>query len=492
VKVFGARRVFDSGAREICECVIAGAGWGNQHGGGDLLGIIYNEARMMREIMRGIMRDRRGCAAIDFGLATSKMERRLELIVGNCAGAMRNRTKKPLLAMVLVMATALAMTLVVSAAAPLGAQSAAGGQTPMTQAPAAPAQAPAAQVPAAQSPATQPAATQAPPAQTPAPTTPAPSAPASAAQTPAVLAPAQAPTTLAPADDWMKAAGGKQEFDVTSVKLNKSGMPPSGDMPHSNFPLGPGDVYSPNGGLFTATNMPLVIYIYFAYKLNSSQMSALRAQVPKWVLSDNFDIQAKVDGNPSKDQMRMMMQALLADRFKLAAHTETRQSPVYALVLVKPEKFGPQLRAHPADASCSTTQPAAAPGAAPAAPATIDGGYPAVCGGITLLQGSASGRIRIGARDVTMATIASGMTSPFLGVDRPVVDQTGLSGNFDFTVEFSPTVDTPLPPGVNFTPDPDGPTFQEALKDQLGLKLDAQTGSADVFIVDHIEPPSEN
>jgi uncharacterized protein (TIGR03435 family) len=385
----------------------------------------------------------------------------------------------------MALAVTLAMALVVSAAAPLGAQTTAGGQAPMTQAPAAPAQAPVAQVPAAQTPTTQPAATPAPPAQTPAgqsPSAQAPAAPASAAQTPAVLA----------ADDWMKAAGGKQEFDVASVKLNKSGMPPSGDMPHSNFPLGPGAVYSPNGGLFTATNMPLVIYIYFAYKLNSSQMSALRAQVPKWVLSDNFDIQAKVDGNPSKDQMRMMMQALLADRFKLAAHTETRQSPVYALVLVKPEKFGPQLRAHPADASCSTTQPAAAPGAAPAAPATIDGGYPAVCGGITLLQGSASGRIRIGARDVTMATIASGMTSPFLGVDRPVVDQTGLSGNFDFTVEFSPTVDTPLPPGVNFTPDPDGPTFQEALKDQLGLKLDAQTGSADVFIVDHIEPPSEN
>jgi uncharacterized protein (TIGR03435 family) len=102
-----------------------------------------------------------------------------------------------------------------------------------------------------------------------------------------------------------------------------------------------------------------------------------------------------------------------------------------------------------------------------------------------------AGRFRFGARNVTVALMTSAMSNPLTGVDRPVVDETGLTGTFDFTVEFTPELG-PLPPGVNFTPDPTGPTFQQALKEQLGLKLDPQSGSVNVFIVDHIEQPSEN
>jgi uncharacterized protein (TIGR03435 family) len=91
-----------------------------------------------------------------------------------------------------------------------------------------------------------------------------------------------------------------------------------------------------------------------------------------------------------------------------------------------------------------------------------------------------------------MGLISTSFTIPVLGVDRPVVDQTGLTGTFDFVIEFSPQIDTPLPPGANFTPDTTGPTFQEALKEQLGLKLDPGTGSVEVLTVDHIEQPSEN
>jgi uncharacterized protein (TIGR03435 family) len=77
-------------------------------------------------------------------------------------------------------------------------------------------------------------------------------------------------------------------------------------------------------------------------------------------------------------------------------------------------------------------------------------------------------------------------SSETFGTDRPVLDKTGLTGEFDFIIEFSPAV----PPGSNFQPDPNGPTFQEALKEQLGLKLDSQTGPVDVFVIDHIEEPS--
>jgi uncharacterized protein (TIGR03435 family) len=363
-------------------------------------------------------------------------------------------------------------------AAPLisqsGAGQAPGSSTPMTQAP------------ASQTPATSAAQTAPPAAPATAPTPQATSAPASAAQTPA---------DLAPADDWMAAAGGKQAFDVASVKLNKSGMPPSGDAPHSNVALGPGAMYAPNGGLFNATNMPLFVYIVFAYKLNSNQMAPLMGQLPKWVTTSSYDIQARVDGSPTKDQMRMMMQSLLADRFKLAIHAESKQLSVYNLVQVKPGKFGPQIQPHPADATCSNAPPAPpAPGSAPTppAPTTVAGGYPVTCGGLAIIPSTIPGRIRVGARNVPMALIATSFTSPYLGVDRPVVDQTGLTGTYDFVEEFSPQIDTPLPPGANFTPDPTGPTFQEAMKEQLGLKLDPGTGSVESYVIDHIEQPTEN
>jgi uncharacterized protein (TIGR03435 family) len=103
-------------------------------------------------------------------------------------------------------------------------------------------------------------------------------------------------------------------------------------------PLGPGDVYPPNGGVFSGTNVPLISYIYFAYKVTGSQFQLLLPHLPKWVLTDRFDIEARANGNPTKDQMRMMMQSLLADRFKLSMHYETQELPAFALVLANPEK----------------------------------------------------------------------------------------------------------------------------------------------------------
>jgi uncharacterized protein (TIGR03435 family) len=226
----------------------------------------------------------------------------------------------------------------------------------------------------------------------------------------------------------------------------------------------------------------------FAFKLTPSQVQSVLSQLPKWATTDRYDIQARVAGNPTKDQFRLMMQALLADRFKLAVHYEIKQQPIFALVLDKPGKLGAKLQRHPDDSPCSTVP---TPGAGPGAPATVAGGFPESCGALN--GWPVSGRIRLGARNVPMEMIATSLTNPqMLGVDRPVLDKTGLPGKYDFIMEFTPQINGPLPPGVNFQPDESGPTFLEALKEQLGLKLDSQTGPVPVIVIDHVEQPSEN
>jgi uncharacterized protein (TIGR03435 family) len=276
---------------------------------------------------------------------------------------------------------------------------------------------------------------------------------------------------------WEKAAGGKMVFSVASLKPNAAPM--SQDTVHANVSMGPGDYYNPTGGLFRTTDFPLFTYIAFAYKLTSNDAKALSDQLPKWAASDRYDVEARADGEPTKDQMRLMMQSLLADRFKLALHYEAKEAPVFAMVLDKPGKTGPQLSAHPKDASCTTVY------AGGAGPDTIAGGLPATCGGIQPLQPSVPGRIRFGARNVTLGLVANSL---FADLDRPVLDETGLAGTFDFTIEYTPEV----PAGANFQPDESGPTFLEALKDQLGLKLDSKTGTVTVIVLDHIEQPTPN
>jgi uncharacterized protein (TIGR03435 family) len=293
---------------------------------------------------------------------------------------------------------------------------------------------------------------------------------------------AQSAAGQAPAGDPLKAAGDKLAFDVASVKPNTSG----GES-NSNFPLGPGDVYAPNGGYFSATGFSLGSYIAFAYKVTPYQMQSLLSQLPGWASTDRYDIQARVKGNPSKDQMRLMMRSLLADRFKLGVHTETQQVPVYAVLLAKPGTTGPQLQPHLDGAPCSTTLPSASD---PAPQSNVAGKFPALCGGIFNMPPSAPGRERAGARNVPMGMIASALTA-MGNLGRPVLDQTGIGGTFDFSFEWTPDPDA-VPPGVDFQPDPSGPSFQGALKEQLGLKLESQKGPTDVIVVDHVERPSAN
>ncbi len=274
-------------------------------------------------------------------------------------------------------------------------------------------------------------------------------------------------------------------FDVISVK------PSAPDArPQSIFPLGPGDVYVKSGGRFAAEGYPLATYLAFAFHLLGSEMDAVAAQLPGWALSDPFTIEARTDGDPAKDtkdQMRLMMRSLLAERFGLKSHYAIREVPIFGVTLAKKGKLGPRLRAHSeAGSRCTIVLTA---GTTQTGGATVTGGYPTQCGGMLQMQPGTPGRFRFGARDVTMAFIAKQLTS--LGdLGRPAVDHTGLTGTFDFVLEFVPEISQL--PGRDFSPDPYGPTFLEAVREQLGLKLESTKGPSQFLVIDHVEHPTVN
>ncbi len=262
----------------------------------------------------------------------------------------------------------------------------------------------------------------------------------------------------------------KLQFDVASVKQNKTGDPP----PYANSPLGPGSVFVPTGGYFKATDLPLATYVSFAYKVQGNQAKDLMAQLPDWVNTENYDIEARTSrAGVNKDEMRLMVRSLLAERFNFTIHTETKQVPVLAMALIKVGKTGPGLQPHPPN-SCKTDPP----------PADTEraGRFPALCGGFLPLQPSALGQHAAGARDITMPFVANGLTA-FSQSDKPVIDQTGLTGTWDFALEWA---DDP-PPGQNAADLPSGATFLQAVREQLGIKLESQKGPVEVLVVDHIQ-----
>lgn len=288
---------------------------------------------------------------------------------------------------------------------------------------------------------------------------------------------AQESTAKSPIWQWQVGAGAKSSFEVASVKQNQA--PFTGSTFHENVPLGSDDLFYPTGGLFSATNAPLFWYIRFAYKLTPTQFEELIDQLPKWSLTTRYDIHARAAGNPTKDEYRLMMQNLLTDRFKLATHYATKQMPVLALMLNKPGQLGPNLRLHSRDVPCPTTAVSVA------ASAPIDGGFPAVCDEFVEMPERENKDFVGGARNVPMSLIAETFSSEEFAMHKPVIDKTGLSGKYDFVIEFA----RDFGPGDT---DPNGAPFSEALKDQLGLRLVPQVGAIGMFLVDHIEQPSPN
>jgi uncharacterized protein (TIGR03435 family) len=232
------------------------------------------------------------------------------------------------------------------------------------------------------------------------------------------------------------------------------------------------------GGRFTATNITVRFLIRTAYQLQDDQISG----GPNWLTSDHFDILAKAEAGASPAQLPSMMQALLADRFKLAVHHETKELPIYALVIARSDgALGSQLRRN--DCVCPDN-------ARPAAPP--DPGQPQRCGSIS------TGFGRLTLRAIPMSQILQ-FLSP--SVNRVLVDRTGLSGNFDLDLRWTPDqvpqrapgtpADQPLRiNGVDI--DPNGPSIFTAVQEQLGLKLDSQKGPVDLLVIDRVEQPTEN
>ena len=273
-------------------------------------------------------------------------------------------------------------------------------------------------------------------------------------------------------------------FDVASVRPSKE------TKPSSNVPLGPGNVSAPSHGVLSAKNFTLLNYLVFAYKLADYQQEAIESTAPDWVLNDRYSIEARTEKlDVTKDELRLMMRALLAERFKLAAHFEKREVRVFALKTIKAGALGPKLRQHPAGATCSSPSLKLTTGDG----RTVDlplqpekDGFPVVCNGILGLPASAQDRYSFGAADVPMSLIASALSS-WGTLGRPVVDQTGLAGTYDFVLDY-----TPDPRPSYATIDSGGPGFQEALKQQLGLKLESQRAPIDFLVLDHVEHPDAN
>jgi bla regulator protein BlaR1 len=284
--------------------------------------------------------------------------------------------------------------------------------------------------------------------------------------------------------DWEKAAGGKMAFEVASVRLNPGPMAPA------NFRLSPDDAYGETGGLLIA-DFPLENYIEFAYKIwpTREESEAIFGHLPKWVQADNYQIRARAAiPNPTKDQMRLMMQSLLKERFGLVVHFETQETPVLEMTLMRPGTLGPQLHRHEDGPACDVK-------VAPIAGAERKAAdiFPSQCGGVEAVPGS-NQLILMGSRDTTMEMIAKSFSIGRLG--RPVVDATGLSGKYDFTLQWTRDADS-FRQGPPTSQDatvsaPQGTSFLDAVKEQLGLRLKPGKAPMKVLGIDHAERPSEN
>jgi uncharacterized protein (TIGR03435 family) len=260
-----------------------------------------------------------------------------------------------------------------------------------------------------------------------------------------------------------QAPAGNAAFEVASVKPNRSG--------DGRVMLG----VQP-GGRFTATNVPLKMLLRQAYNVQDFQIVG----GPEWLASDRFDVVAKApEEGINFETMRPLLRSLLADRFKLKVHTETRQMPIYALVRARSDgTLGPSMK--PSSADCAALMGRRGGGPPPAPPPP---GQPADCSFIIGI-----GKLSVGGMPI--ANLATAL-SPMVG--RIVLDKTGLTGNYNYELTYSPEQLGGLPPVLNgaaVTIDPNTPSIFTALQEQLGLKLDSDRGPVEVLVIDSAEQPT--
>jgi len=282
--------------------------------------------------------------------------------------------------------------------------------------------------------------------------------------------------------DWQKAAGTNQEFDVASIHLAKPGpfMTPSFELGIEDTPVLP-------GGRFFAS-FALEDYIEFAYKImpTPEQQRGLHAALPRWAQDEYFVIRAQASGDPNKDQMRLMMQSLLAERFRLRIHFETRIEPVLNLVLIHPGKPGYRIQPHSKGFPCEA-QWVLPPD--PSSPALPPGGFAPNCGSFDGIAGP-NRTFLAGGRNVTLEQLAAELPN-MEDLGRPVVNRTGLDGRFDFTLQWVPERNRRIQ-DTDIQPDVSGPTLAGALAEQLGMKLQPGRDSVQTLVIDHVEPPTVN
>ena len=244
-------------------------------------------------------------------------------------------------------------------------------------------------------------------------------------------------------------AGEKLEFEVASVKRNTAN--------------GPSDMRGPRhfGDSIVMHNIQLYNVVFYAYHLNGNyQMVGFTPLPDGW---NWYDIEARAATSTTDDQVRLMFQSLLEDRFKLKVHREKRDIPEYHLTAAKgkprltPSREGPltlTIKGRP------LTQPAG------------------TCGTSLWLEGS-----HVVCHAAGMTTIASQFSSL---VAAPVADQTGLTGTYDVNLLYIPDDRQLKPDG------PPGPSLAEAIQRELGLKFEKGKGPVEVLVIDHMEKPSEN
>lgn len=240
------------------------------------------------------------------------------------------------------------------------------------------------------------------------------------------------------------AANADPSFEVATIKPSQPGRP--------------GRAFLVRGRTFRTINTPLTAIISFAYDVQPKQVIGL----PAWADSDKYDIEAVPDGTgaPSDVQWKSMVQKLLASRFGLKFHKEKKTLPVYVLTVAK---AGPKM-------TLDTSSPNGLPG----------------------LFFRGLGKLNV--RNATMHDFTGLMQSAVL--DRPVLDKTELKGKYDFTLNWTPdesqfvNMGVRVPPPSNEPNQP--PSLYTAIEEQIGLKLEATKGPADVMVIDHVDHPSPN
>lgn len=231
-------------------------------------------------------------------------------------------------------------------------------------------------------------------------------------------------------------------FEVASVKPNNTGAEPSMNLP-------------PRGSV-AIVSVPLENVIVNAYGIPAFRV----LDAPDWIRRERFDISAKIPDDAAAGPLSML-QSLLEERFKLRVHRETREQPIYTLVVARSDgRRGPRLK--PSSADC---------GSAPAFPPT------AQCGALFGV-GPAGGRII--SRGQPLARVISALS---MAVSRGVVDRTGFQGPFDVELEWSSDV------GASAT-NSNTPNIFTALQEQLGLRLEPSRGPVEVLVIESVERPT--